>query len=431
MDTNVIFLITMLAIFLPLLILFLVQTADKPRESKNPEKEIRRIVKITKPASLRKEFRKWTNPEIRQAIADQLSAPAMAELLAMLLDEEKKEILSYITDLEKMKAIRSYCTGRSKEFAEDRITSLYYQTISECKDPEWLVTVIKGNEEPNIRSFAAQSLEDQKLLGKTALWAIMRSDDTVLTSLMDNLEDPLSLLSFQETEKLNSSQIRYIKEFAICRNRHIYHDAYYIYPGIFSRNRRAWPVKRCRICGRKETPADGPESIRNLSDNDLRNLICDSRQKNDLRIAAAEKIRDEKIILDILRNYYPDLTDNGPEQLKTILIWQLDEHPEGSLFESIAADPDFEMKVRKAAITRVWDMDALDRLSTDPDIVEACKEQRYEVICKTGHNWKIDHWELEMYDENDWGSIRWKIPHYRCEKCGKTREGTESEWVQC
>ena len=26
-------------------------------------------------------------------------------------------------------------------------------------------------------------------------------------------------------------------------------------------------------------------------------------------------IRDEKIILDILRNYHPDLTDRGPEQL--------------------------------------------------------------------------------------------------------------------
>ncbi len=259
----------------------------------------------------------------------------------------------------------------------------------------------------------------------------MRSDEAVLTTLLENLEDPLHLLTLPDAEKLNGSQIRYIKEFAVCRNHHIYHEAYYQYSKNSSWNRKAWPVMRCRICGRMKTPANEPESIKDLSDSELRDLICDSRKNGELRAAAAEKIKDETIILDILRNYDPDRTDSDHKYLKTILIWQLDEHPEGGLFESIAADPDHEMGVRCAAITRVWDMEALDRLSQDPDIAIVCEEQRYEAICKTGHNWQVDHWELEMYDENDWGSIRWKIPHYKCANCGKTRVGTESEWVQC
>ena len=429
--TDVTAIITMLVIFLPLLLLWLTALSRKPRESRNPEKEIKRIGKITKPSKLRNEFRKWTNPEIRKAIADQLSASDMAELLTMLESDEKKKILSYVTDLEKMKSIRSTCTGRTKEFAEDRVTDLYCQTISECTDPEWLVSVIKGDEKPYVRSSAAQKLEDQDLLKKTALWALMRSDETVLPPLMDNLVDPLCLLSLPDAEKLSPSQVRYIKEFAICRNHHIYREAYTIYPDCLYSWKYGRKVNRCRICGRIENPVNEPESIINASDNDLRDLICDHKQKSDLRGAAAEKIRDEAIILDILRNFSPESTDEDDELLKTILIWQLDEHPEGGLFESIAADPEYEMKVRKAAITRIWDTEALERLSADPDLTEACTEQRYEVICKTGHNWKIDHWELEMYDENDWGSIRWKIPHYKCAKCGKTREGNESEWVQC
>ncbi len=136
MEPNQIFIIFLFAFCVPLYICwFIIKSQKKPKSSRNPEKEIRRIGKITKSAKLRNEFRKWTNPEIRQAIAGQLSPSAMAELLPLLTDKEKEEILSYKTDLEEMKTIRSYCTGKPKEFAEDRVTSLYFQTISECTDP--------------------------------------------------------------------------------------------------------------------------------------------------------------------------------------------------------------------------------------------------------------------------------------------------------
>ena len=83
---------------------------------------------------------------------------------------------------------------------------------------------------------------------------------------------------------------------------------------------------------------------------------------------------------------------------------------------------------RLDALRRIWDLKTLERLAAGPDYTVQCEAQRLEALCRTGHNWKYEGTRLVMQNEDDWGSIRWNVPQYRCTRCGKTKEG---KWVQC
>lgn len=167
----------------------------KARVSRHPDKVIRRIKTITKPMKLRKEFRKWSNPEIRQAAANQLTESEAAKLLAMLRQEEQKEFLSYIKDIERLEAIRAAYSGADSSQISKRICDLYVEKISACTDPNRLARVIRENDSTYIRTEALNKLKDRKTVEETAVWAASVSDEKMLQLLLEKLDNPESGLS--------------------------------------------------------------------------------------------------------------------------------------------------------------------------------------------------------------------------------------------
>ena len=169
------------------------------------------------------------------------------------------------------------------------------------------------------------------------------------------------------------------------------------------------------------------QKLQKQSDRELRDLILDAGANKYLRMAAAEKIEDVPMILDILRTGLQGYNWKDKYTPEETLIWQLQEGPEGGLFESVAKDPGYDIKIREEIIARIWDMETLERLSEFPELSAACTKQRQEATCINGHQWELEREELRMYDENDWGSIRWRIRHYRCARCGATMEGPREQ----
>ena len=74
-------------------------------------------------------------------------------------------------------------------------------------------------------------------------------------------------------------------------------------------------------------------------------------------------------------------------------------------------------------ITRILDLDVLDRLSEDRDLADACKNQRPEAICKEGHDWKVIEKHIVAHDSYRVNSPYLVVDTYRCTRCGKTRQG--------
>ena len=281
---------------------------EKTRECRDPDAEIRRIRTMTNPDQIRKVLRKWSNPEIRQAAARQLPVQETAKLLTMLTDREQRDLLSHIKDFESLETIRSYCSGSASSEVSSRIRSLYYEKIADAPDPDWLVSLIRGDLDKNIRAEAAEALEDRKSVVETALWAASVSDEKLLHLMLGKLEQPAA--------------------------------------------------------GNAGT----------------------------------------------------------------------DSHPDGSaVAAAIAENPAYPYKMRIAAVSHVWDLETLDRLSADRDLPYECARQRCEVICREeGHQWEMVPEDILDMPARQVGRDIWRVPDYRCRKCGLRRQGERSkgEWIR-
>ncbi len=204
---------------------------------------------------------------------------------------------------------------------------------------------------------------------------------------------------------------------------------------------RGCATKRCRICGCREKPLLGPEDlpkgsvpkelkeklhrfgrIRGMSQEALERLIRDTGEDLDYRIYAAECMTDEARILELLKGAYLEDPNANESAVWTRLVWQLPADPDGGLFESIAADTSYPIKARELAITRILDLDALDRLAADPDLAKACQTQRPEAICREGHIWTVTETKIVSHDSYRMNSPYWVVDKLRCARCGKTRE---------
>ena len=231
-----------------------------------------------------------------------------------------------------------------------------------------------------------------------------------------------------------------------CAGGHQFDEAY---PGEYIRDTPYLPMmisscvtKRCRICGCREKPLLGPEDlpkgkeipadvkervyryakIREMSQQELQDLIRDPEEDLSCRIYAAECITDEERILQLLHENHRKNPKDEDTAVWTRLVWQLPAAP-GGLFEKIAADASCPRGARRAAVTRILDTDALDRLEADPVLAAACKKQRPEAVCREGHDWKVIRTTIKSHDDYRMNSPYWVADTFRCTRCGKTREG--------
>ena len=232
-----------------------------------------------------------------------------------------------------------------------------------------------------------------------------------------------------------------------CKNGHQFAEAYsgyciHVTPYV-PMHLKPCPVNRCRICGCREKPPLGPEDlpagqevpkelndrifrfakIRDMSQEDLARLIRDPDEDLDYRMYAAETITDQTLILQLLRKSHMKNPKEDDTAVWTRLVWQLPSAPDGGPFESIAADPAYPKGARELAITRILDMDVLERLAADPDLIEACGRQRPEAMCREGHDWKVISTNIKAHDSYRTNSPYWVVDTYRCTRCGKTRYG--------
>ena len=232
-----------------------------------------------------------------------------------------------------------------------------------------------------------------------------------------------------------------------CKNGHQFQEAYtgeYIYSTPYVPTQlRPCETKRCRICGCREKPLPGPEDlpkdteirqdlkdkiyryakIRAMSQQSLASLIRDPNEDLSYRMYAAEVITDEQLILALLKESHMKDPKADDTAVWTRLVWQLPSTPDGGPFESIAADPSYPKGARQAAITRILDMDVLEKLAADPDLIEACGKQRPEAMCRDGHIWKVIGTKIEAHDSHRINSPYWVVDTYQCTRCGKTRKG--------
>ncbi len=232
-----------------------------------------------------------------------------------------------------------------------------------------------------------------------------------------------------------------------CKNGHQFTDAYageriHSTPYVPA-HLRSCPTRRCRVCGCREAPLPGPEDLpkgeavpealrekiyrfakmRDMSQQELDRLIRDPNEDIDYRKYAAELMTDEALILRLLHRSHMKDPKEDDTAVWTRLVWQLPAAPDGGPFESIAADPSYPTGSRRLAIARILDMDALDRLAADPDLAEACDQQRPEALCREGHDWQVIGTRIEAHDSHRMNSPYWCVDTYRCSRCGKTRQG--------
>ena len=426
-------------------------TAGQTRVSRHPDRVARIIQGTQDPKQLRALFRKWKNPEIRRAAACRLPPEGTAEMLRGLSGEEKEEVLSFHTEMDEVRAIRSACASGERQAADGRLLRLYREKMEACPDPDWLASVIREGETGEIRKAAAEKLTDQERLGDCLLRAAAEWDEELFSFLLPRVENLRALLSRPEAAEIPPAKLEEIREYISCGGRHSYRNVHW---GAFVKASQYHPtrlelhwIERCRVCGRRRTPACGANAIPSLSglpealreefrvfreilgmpDSERHAFILAHPENHVLRVAAAERMTDEALILDLLRREIPGKND-PVQDLKTVLLWQLQEHEDGGLFPAIAEDPAYGAFVRTAAVGRIWDPDALQRLSRMPELTGACAGQAREVVCPNGHQWELEREETVMNDESDWGSIRWRVRHYRCARCGAVRE---DPWEQC
>ena len=169
-------------------------------KSRDSTAEIRRIQTIRQPLRLMKEFRKWSDPEIRRAVVEQLPDPEIAKWLQIAEEKRQREIVSYIDDMERLKSIRSNCTGTAGSSVSGRIDDLVLERITGDPDPAWLASIVREYGSDYVRTKAARALADRKLLGETALWAASASDEKMVRTLLESLDELESAPSGPEAE---------------------------------------------------------------------------------------------------------------------------------------------------------------------------------------------------------------------------------------
>ena len=133
---------------------------DNSKTSRNPERIIAKIQKTQKPVRMRGIFRKWNNPEIRQAAARQLQPVDTAEMLNIMYKAEREEVLSFYTDISELKELSRFCRGEVKSSVDWRIRELYRELLSESPEQEWLNKVICNESDMTIRKEAAEKLTE-------------------------------------------------------------------------------------------------------------------------------------------------------------------------------------------------------------------------------------------------------------------------------
>ena len=424
------------------------------RKSKNAEKVIQKIKGIHQTKALRDELVKWSDDAIWEAASHQLSDIGTGNLLGMLSDDERRKFLSYYSDLNELNSIREYADYAGKRAVDRQIEKIVSEHVAGCKNEKELAEMALNGEETEYREEAVRQMKDQQAIADCAFQAAIRKDDFILKKLLIRLDEPEALRDHPDMDRVPPPQKRAIQEYILCCEKHVIRDAH---QGAVIRALPGKPteltcqrVRRCMICGYRETTVYEPEEalsrrtfpddlkdqvekfrrIQEYTDVQLEQIIRDPQETEWIRIAAAERITDEAIILKLLhevRNHQYEAEQTDP--VREVLVWQLTPYADKNLFETIAADSAYDPSVRWTAVRRISDVESLERLAGDPILKTVCAAQRQEVLCPNKcHDWELEDEEIIMQDEEDWGSIRWRVKTYRCKRCGATEEGP---WEQC
>ena len=417
--------------------------------SRHPDRVLKKLEGVTDERRLMKRYRRCSSPQVRRAILGRLSPERIGQLMGCR-GVNSYPLLSYIDDYRTLRAVLPHCPPAMIDRVEKAVNDRYLKQIDEGKDQQWLASIVTGREKKEVRIRAERRLTDQALIAEAAAACSNEPDDEIFRLLLSHLNAPESLLRPPLADRLSARGAEMVRQHMLCKGQHQFdiskraeHNSVELIDKPHERLVSA-VVSRCRRCGARAKYVRSPKlntlsfmdsmrvnreqldreicrAYRQLDSADpqqLAGIIGDVHRDGNLRVAAAERLWDEALILPLLR----ELDSDG---VKGVLIWQLSCEFD---FASIAADPGYGMEVRRTAVSRVWDADALERLSRLEGLKNECIEQRFEAICPVGHDWKLEKTEIVYQDEEDWGSIRWNVPTYRCARCGKTKQGA---WKQC
>ena len=191
MENGTIALILIPLLLSPVVLMIWMHNAGKKKSSKDPGKVIRRVQSTHDPETLRNIYRKWENPEIRRAVALHPDGVAVAGMLDYMNLSEQNEVLACYTDPEPLRVVARNCSRQIRQNVEGRALELYTARFLDDPDPDWLVSVIRGDAEPQVRKGAAEALKDPERVAKCAAWAAGEPcGEEIFRTLLKNLKDP-------------------------------------------------------------------------------------------------------------------------------------------------------------------------------------------------------------------------------------------------